>query len=84
MTEKDRKDIKFAMENDVDFISISSIRSIEDVEEIRLLLGSSKMKFLAKIENQQGMDNYPSILAVSDGIVIDRGYLGAEIDLELV
>ena len=84
ISEKDKQDIKFALEYGADFLSISCIRTIEDIEEVRLLLGSSKMKLLAKIENQQGMDNFEKILAVSDGIVIDRGYLGAEIDLELV
>ena len=49
-----------------------------------ILLGNSKIKLLSKIENQRGMDNYEAILTMSDGIVIDRGYLGAEVDVEVV
>eukprot|EP00842_Homolaphlyctis_polyrhiza_P003560 jgi/Hompol1/4204/HPOL_003536-RA len=72
---KDLKDIQFAIAHDVDFISISCIRDIEDVEEI---------KMLAKIENKRAMNNFDSILKMADGIVIDRGYLGAEIEVEVV
>lgn len=81
---KDMKDIQFAIEQGVDFVSVSCIRHIEDVEEVRLLLGNSKIKLLAKIENRRGMDNFESILKLADGIVIDRGYLGAEVEIEEV
>ncbi|KAI8816277.1 pyruvate kinase [Fimicolochytrium jonesii] len=84
ISEKDKTDIAFALDQDVDFISVSCIRNVEDVEELRLLLGNHRVKLLAKIENKTGMDNYESILKMADGIVIDRGYLGAEIDVELV
>ncbi|RKO94027.1 pyruvate kinase [Blyttiomyces helicus] len=84
VSEKDARDITFAIEQGVDFISVSCIRNIEDVEEVRLLLGNHKVKLLAKIENLRGMDNFDSILKMADGIVIDRGYLGAEVDIELV
>lgn len=47
-------------------------------------MGNSKIKILAKIENKRGMDNYDQILRIADGIIIDRGYLGAEVDLEVV
>ena len=50
----------------------------------RLLLGNSQVKLIAKIENQRGMDNYEPILRMADAIVIDRGYLGAEVDVEIV
>ncbi|KAI9003256.1 pyruvate kinase [Gaertneriomyces semiglobifer] len=82
VSDKDRADILFALDNDVDFISISCIRNIDDVVEVRLMLGNNKVKLLAKIENRRGMDNYESILKMADGIVIDRGYLGAEVDVE--
>jgi pyruvate kinase len=49
-----------------------------------MLLGNSKIKVLAKIENKKGMVNFETILKMADGIIIDRGYLGAEIDLEVV
>ena len=47
-------------------------------------MGNSKIKLLAKIENKHGMDNYDSILKMADGIVIDRGYLGAEVEVDVV
>ncbi|KAJ1553508.1 hypothetical protein HK405_007706 [Cladochytrium tenue] len=81
---KDAADIDFAIAQKVDFLSVSCIRNIDDVEEVRLLLGNSKIKLLAKIENKRGMDNFESILRLADGVVIDRGYLGAEIDVEEV
>ncbi len=74
----------FAIEQNVDFVSVSAIRDVEDVEELRLLLGNTKIKMLAKIENARGMDNFDSILKMSDGIVLDRGYLGSEVDVDLV
>ncbi|KAJ8326800.1 hypothetical protein BDV3_001441 [Batrachochytrium dendrobatidis] len=82
--EKDKKDILFAMQQNVDFISISCIRDIEDVEEVRMILGNSHTKMLAKIENKRAMNNFESILNVADGIVIDRGYLGAEVDVDVI
>jgi len=84
ISEADKKHIQFAIDNKFDFISVSCIRNIEDVEEVRLLLGNAKIKLLCKIENQRGMDNFESILKRADGIVIDRGYLGAEVDVEVV
>jgi pyruvate kinase len=81
---KDHADITFAIEQGVDFLSISCIRNIEDVEEVRMLLGNTKIKLLAKIENKAGLDNFEGILKLADGVVIDRGYLGAELDVEYV
>ena len=54
------------------------------LNESRLLLGNSQVKLIAKIENQTGMDNFEPILKMADAIVIDRGYLGAEVDVEVV
>ncbi|KAI8809077.1 pyruvate kinase [Cladochytrium replicatum] len=84
LSEKDRVDIDFGLANDVDFISLSCIRTSEDVEEARMLIGNAKVKLLAKIENESGMENFESILRLADGVVIDRGYLGAEVDVESV
>ncbi|KAL2919823.1 Pyruvate kinase [Polyrhizophydium stewartii] len=84
ISEKDRKDMLFAMKQDVDFISISCIRDIQDAEEVRMLLGNSQIKMLAKIENQRALSNFESILRVADGIVIDRGYLGSEVDVDII
>ncbi|KAJ3277117.1 hypothetical protein HDV01_000169 [Terramyces sp. JEL0728] len=80
----DKADVAFAMANQVDFVSVSCLRDSDDIEELRFFLGNSKIKILAKIENKRGMDNYDQILKLADGIIIDRGYLGAEVDLEVV
>lgn len=84
LSEKDRADIYFALDHQADFISVSCIRSFADVEEARILMGNTRTKLLAKIENKMGLDDFESILKMADGCVIDRGYLGAEIELEMV
>ncbi|KAJ3289482.1 pyruvate kinase [Rhizoclosmatium globosum] len=81
---KDAADIAFAMKLNVDIITVSCIRSLEDIQEVRLLLGNSKTKVFAKIENKRGLENFEDILRTADGVVIDRGYLGCEIDVEIV
>jgi pyruvate kinase len=84
ITEKDRSDIRFAVENDVDFIALSFVRSAGDVTEARQLIESlnGHTHIIAKIENQEGVDNFDAILAVADGIMVARGDLGVEIDME--
>ncbi|KAJ3113132.1 hypothetical protein HK100_002089 [Physocladia obscura] len=84
VSKKDSGDIDFAIKHNVDFITVSCIRSLEDVQEVRLQLGNSKTKVLAKIENKKGLENFEDILRTADGVVIDRGYLGCEIDVETV
>ena len=83
LTDKDRDDIKFAVENDFDFIAASFVRKASDVEDIRAELhkheGGDKVQIIAKIENREGVDNIESILAASDGIMVARGDLGVEI-----
>ncbi len=84
VSEKDAQDLQFALDMQCDFISVSCIRNIQDVAEVRMLLGNSRIKLLSKIENERSLENYEAILRISDGIVIDRGYLGAEVDVEFV
>jgi pyruvate kinase len=81
ITKEDTRDLEFALKHEVDYVSVGSIRDVSDVEEIRMILGNSKVKLLAIIENEGGIENYESILGMSDGIVIDRGYLGVEVEL---
>ncbi|KAI8910997.1 pyruvate kinase [Gorgonomyces haynaldii] len=81
---KDKEDILFCIQQGVDMVSVSCMRDVEDVEELRLLLGNSKIKLFAKVENKRGLDNFESILRTSDGIVLDRGYLGTEVALDQV
>lgn len=82
MSEKDKSDILFGIENDVDFIAASFVRCAEDVMEIRNLLeknGGSAIKVIAKIENAEGVENINEILRVSNGIMVARGDMGVEI-----
>ena len=82
LTEKDKTDISYAIENDFDFICLSFVRNSTDVNTVREILGDSSIKIISKIENQEGIDNFDSILEVSDAIMIARGDLGVETPLE--
>ena len=82
LTDKDREDLKFAVDNDFDFIAASFCRTAQDVMEIRRLLdeADSSIQIIAKIENQEGVSNLAEILSVADGIMVARGDMGVEID----
>lgn len=87
ITEKDKQDILFGIEHDVDFIAASFVRRPEDVLEIRELLeknNGSTIHIIPKIENQEGVDNIDPIIEVSDGLMVARGDLGVEIPPEEV
>jgi len=87
LTEKDIGDIKFGIENGIDFIAASFVRRASDVLEIRELLerhDARHVQIISKIENQQGVDNLDEILEVSDGLMVARGDLGVEIPAEEV
>lgn len=85
LTEKDIEDLIFGIENDVDFIAASFIRSAKDVLEIRKILesnGGDDVKIISKIENLEGVQNIDEIIEVSDGIMVARGDMGVELDEE--
>lgn len=85
MSEKDIADIKFGIENDVDFIAASFVRTAFDVLEIKRVLeqnGGEHIQVISKIENRQGVDNIEAILKVSDGIMVARGDMGVEISFD--
>ncbi len=84
LTEKDIRDIEFAVENGFDYISASFIRNIKDVEAIKNYTMGSKTRIIAKIENDEGMRNLDEIMEEVDGIMIARGDLGIESNLEKV
>ena len=76
LTEQDRQDIAFAVENDYDFVALSFCRMANDILEARRLLdqlGGQGIQIIAKIENQQGVDNIDEILKVCNGVMIARG-----------
>lgn len=87
ISQKDREDILFGIQENVDFIAASFTRTEEDILAIRKLLtdnGGKGISIIAKIENMQGVQNIDSILAVSDGVMVARGDLGVEIPLEQI
>ena len=84
ITEKDKRDIAFAVEQEVDFIALSFVRDPDDVLELKQLLGTKaeKIKIIAKIEDQEGVKNLDAIIRESDGVMVARGDLGVEIPFE--
>jgi len=83
ITEKDKRDIRLAVENDFDFIALSFVRSAEDVLEARGLIeeAGGHAKIVSKIENQEGVTNFEEIMKISDAIMIARGDLGVEVEI---
>lgn len=87
LTEKDKEDIRFGVEQGVDFIAASFVRSVEGVLEIKSLLkecGKPYLPVIAKIENAEGIKNIDEIIHCADGIMVARGDLGVEIPAEQV
>jgi len=87
ITEKDREDIKFGVEQEIDFIAASFVRNAECILEIKAYLKSLKAPYIpiiAKIENGEGIDNIDEIIRAADGIMVARGDLGVEIPAEEV
>jgi len=87
ISQKDHDDIVFVAEQNVDMIALSFVRRKEDVLEVREILkkaGKPYIELIAKIENQEGVDNLEGILEVSDGVMVARGDLGVEVSTQLV
>ena len=80
---KDRKDIAFGIEHDVDFIALSFVRTAKDIEELRGVLGAKakNIKIIAKIEDQEGVSNVYDIVRAADGVMVARGDLGIETNI---
>lgn len=82
LTEKDKEDLRFAVEQDFDFVAASFVRKASDVEDIRACLkeyGGEHIRIISKIENSEGVENLDEIIAASDGLMVARGDLGVEI-----
>src|SRR5690606_20618407 len=87
ISEKDRSDIEFAAKMGYDFVAASFVRRADDVKQIREILdnaGGQRVQIIAKIENQEGVDNLDEIIEIVDGIMVARGDLGIEVANELV
>ena len=87
LSSKDIADIAFACENNASYIAASFVRRKEDVESVRKQCSKNNrqdMQIIAKIENQEGVDNIDEILAEADGIMVARGDLGTEVPMEEV
>ena len=92
LSEKDIRDITFAVESEVEYIALSFVRNATDIEEVRRLIGRSKMplgrkpiaKLIAKIESARGLAAADEILSAADGIMVARGDMGVEIAIESV
>ncbi|MGN0537681.1 MAG: pyruvate kinase [Acutalibacteraceae bacterium] len=85
MSEKDKADLAFGIEQDVDFVAASFTRCAEDINSLRAELeknGSTGIRIIAKIENKDGINNIEEILHAADGIMVARGDLGVEIPFE--
>ncbi|QJX47497.1 pyruvate kinase [Hymenobacter taeanensis] len=86
MTEKDIEDLKFGLENDVDWIALSFARRAEDIRFIKSLIAESgkTAKVIAKIETPEGLKNLDEIIALTDAVMVARGDLGVEVKMEEV
>lgn len=84
LTDKDRRDLAFAVEHGADWIALSFVQRPDDVAEARRLLGTSGAALLAKIEKPAAVDRLDEIIELSDGIMVARGDLGVELNPEEV
>ena len=86
LTEKDKKDLDFALENDVEWIGLSFVRKPEDVLELKQIIKDRNKlsRVIAKIEKPEAVKHIEAIVAVSDGVMVARGDLGVEMPMELV
>ncbi len=86
LTEKDKRNINLAIEEDIDFIAHSFVRSADDVHAVQKILDErhSDIKIISKIENQEGVNNIDEIINASYGIMVARGDLGIEVPVEKI
>lgn len=84
ITHKDHKDILFGLQEDVDFIALSFVRTPEDIIQLRKIIedNNGHAHVIAKIEDQEAVKNYKEIIELSDGVMVARGDLGVEVELE--
>eukprot|EP01132_Coremiostelium_polycephalum_P000194 gene194-258_t len=86
MTEKDREDLAFGLQQDVDWVALSFVRKPQDIIELKALIqqAGKKTKVIAKIEKPEALEHLPGIIAAADALMVARGDLGIEIAMEKV
>ncbi|MDY5422831.1 pyruvate kinase [Hornefia butyriciproducens] len=87
LSDQDKSDLLFGIEQDVDYVAASFVRSADDARAIRAFLddnGGERIKLIAKIESTQGVANFEDILQLVDGIMVARGDMGVEVPFELL
>lgn len=86
LTEKDIEDLHFGLEQDVDWIALSFVRSAEDIHDLRnrIQAAGKHCKIVAKIEKPEALENIDSIIEATDAIMVARGDLGVEVPMEIV
>ncbi|RJQ81942.1 MAG: pyruvate kinase [Desulfobacteraceae bacterium] len=86
MTEKDRRDLLFGLEADVDYVALSFVRSAADIHMVKKIIHrqNKQTPVIAKFEKHEALDNVDAILAAADGVMVARGDLGVEVALENV
>ena len=87
LAERDEDDIRFGLEEGINFIAISFVRSAKDVQAVRDILietGNEHVKLFPKVENQEGIENIDEILEAADGVMVARGDMGIEVPFEMV
>ena len=84
--DKDRSDLEFGLAHDVDYVALSFVRTAQDVETVKTLIGAAgkDTPLIGKIEKFEALDNIDAIIAAADGLMVARGDLGVEIPLERV
>lgn len=84
LTAKDKKDLVFGLEQEVDFVTLSFVRTAADIRQLRKLIGEKKVSIVAKIETKTAIENIEEIVAEADVIMVARGDLAIEMPLETV
>lgn len=84
ITEKDKLDLKFIIENELDFVALSFVRQAQDIRELKALMNGADLGIIAKIEKPEAIEEFDEILEECEGIMIARGDLGVEMPIEQV
>jgi len=84
ITAKDKKDLKFGLTQDIDYVALSFVEEAKDIHDLRKLIGSKNVKIVAKIERREAVENLEEIIEASDALMVARGDLAMEIGPEKV